>query len=102
MKEMLDTIYKKVYSCEEEKALFHLPSEVLPFVMTHNKIVNRIDESWRLEKDNQWIELEYKSIERYSSFGNKPDRSHLSIKGEILKEGQVVPISDYVSWDENC
>ena len=102
MKEILEVIYKTVYSCEDGKDLFHLPSEVQPFVVSHNKADNRIDESWRLEKDNQWLELEYKSVERYSSFGYKPDRSHLSIKGEILKDGQMVSVTDYISWDESC
>ncbi len=102
MIDILEVIYKKVYLCKEEKDLFHLPSEVQPYVVSYSKTDNCIDKSWRLEKDNQWLELEYKSVERYSSFGYKPDRSHLSIKGEILEDGQMVSVTDYISWDESC
>ena len=99
MKEIFELIKDKIDTCVKNGDMFALPSEVEKYVTSHEDIKPTgsilAGDFWRLEEGENWLEIEYCSKDKCRVFQVNPDRSYISIKGNIPQE---VSYSD--SWDE--
>ena len=79
--------------------MFELPSEAEQYVTRHEDVKSNgtilAGDLWRLEKGDEWLEIEYTSKDKCRTFQINPDRSSVSIRGYVLQE---ITYSD--SWDE--
>lgn len=101
MKAILEAICAMAEKCRKEKDLFHMPYEVQSFI-TNEDGESSLRHSWRIEKGEEWLDVDYKSVEVYKCFGNYPDRSHLTINGQVLTNGVLTEIKERYDWDESC
>ena len=99
MKEILELIKERIATCTKNGDTFDIPLEVEQYVMHHEEIKSTSlilkGELWRLEKGDEWIEIEYCSKDKCRVFQVNPDCSYISIKGYVSQE-----ISFSTSWDE--
>ena len=74
-------------------------SRVNSYVVRHEEIepVGAIltGDFWRLEKEDNWLEIRYVSKDKCRTFDIRPDRSSIEIRGEIPQE-----ITYSYAWDE--
>lgn len=97
MKTIFDAIKNKAAYCAQRGTMFFLPSEAEQYVVKHDEEDDR--EYWRLEKGEQWITISYESRDTSRSFAVGPDKSIISVKGNVL---QGVSFSDSWSEDQRC
>lgn len=100
MEEILEIIKEKANLCEKEQKMFVLPIEAELYIVKHEEIQPSgsilIGDFWRLEKDDEWLEVKYISKDKCRTFQINPDRSCLTINGVISKK-----IFYSNAWDEN-
>lgn len=99
MKEILELIKERITDCIQKGDMFTLPSKAEQYVTYHEDVKPTgsilAGDLWRLEHGKDWIEIEYCSKDKCRVFQVNPDRSYISIRGNIPQE---VSYSD--SWDE--
>ena len=99
MEAIFELIKERIAVCAKNGSMFTLPSEVEQYITNHEDVEPTgsilTGDTWRLEKGEKWLEIEYCSKDKCRVFQVNPDRSYISIRGNIPQE---VSYSD--SWDE--
>lgn len=99
MKAILELIQERVTTCAKNGEMFALPSEVKQCITCHEEVKPTgsilAGDVWRIEKGENWLEIEYCSKDKCRVFQVNPDRSYISIRGHIPQE-----VSYTNSWDE--
>lgn len=101
MEKIFDIIKERACLCEKNGNMFTLPEEAKPYVVKHEEIEPTgsilTGDFWRLEKGENWLEIEYMSKDKCRTFQINPDRSILVIKGAVPQK-----ISLSFGWDERA
>ena len=99
MEAIFELIKERIAACAKKGSMFTLPLEVEQYITYHEDVESTgsilTGDTWRLEKGEKWLEIEYSSKDKCRVFQVNPDRSYISIRGNIPQE---VSYSD--SWDE--
>ena len=99
MKAILELIKERIAICTKNGDMFDLPLELEEYVTYHEDVeptgVILAGDLWRLEKGNEWLEIEYCSKDKCRVFQVNPDCSYISIRGNAPQE-----ISYSNSWNE--
>lgn len=83
MLEIFELIKQAIDDCSQRKKSFCLPPNVELYIIHHED--NGADgDSWRLEKDDEWLTVEYTSRDGSRTNMTRPDKGMITIRGSVV------------------
>ena len=105
MESIFNKIIKQIEDCENEGKMFDLPSftdSTLDF--KHSEVEPKgsilTGDEWHISKGDEYLDIEYVSKDKCRTFQINPDRSVITIKGRIFKDGKLTNVDYTKVWDE--